>query len=60
MFAVDIASVGTLACAGESVVGRIHALILSTPIQQVKSSSSDIKNKIITSIYYGNNKLLDS
>ena len=34
----------------------------STAIQQVlTSSSSDIKNnKIITTIYYGNNKLLDT
>ena len=59
VFAVDMASVGTLTCVGESVVGRIHSL--KNYFIQVKSSSSDIKNnKIITTSYYGNNKLLDT
>ena len=59
MFAVDMSSVGTLTCVDVSVVGRTHSL--KNYFIQVKSSSSDIKNnKIITTIYYGNNKLLDT
>ena len=63
MLAVDVSSVGTLTCVGESVVGMIHSFnnLLRLSQQVLTSSSSDIKNnKIITTIYYGNNKILDS